>query len=159
VTIQLNPSTLPDAQTYVYTSDYVEVVDVDEFGGMTVQSIANLISISFSTAQSNVTVNVGNNKIWFNGYYSIANTEGGYYTDPDDVVNSPKFVSNFEDVPQNKWLYRVDQPTTDGITVTHNITVGSNTLGNSSFTIDRFVSTNLYRAYNFLRSYQWYKVV
>ena len=156
MTIQLNPSTSPDAQTYVYISDYVEVVDVDEFGAIVVQNVNKLINISFSTEQSNVTVNVGNNKIWFNGYYTIANTDGAYYTDPTDLQNSPKFVRNFNDVPQDKWLYKVQQSSSEGITVTHTLTANVNTVGNLTFTIDRFVYNNIYSAYEFLRSYNWY---
>lgn len=154
MTIELQPSVLPDAQTYTYISDYIQIVDVGELGN-TIQSVSNVINISFSTAQPNVTINVGDNKIWFNGYYTTGQSEGIYYVEPpygNDISNTPTVAYAFSSVPQRKYIYNVSQPQPTGITVTHNFTVN----GNTNYSIDRFVYPNVYSAYNFLLNYEWY---
>lgn len=158
MTIQLEPSVLPDAQTYTYISDYVEVIEIGELSN-TVQGIANVINLSFSTAQPNVTVNVGDNKIWFNGFYTTGETEGFFYVEPpfgNDITNTPSVVYTFSSVPPRKYLYNVSQPQPTGVTVTHNFTVNYTAGGNTNFSIDRYVYPNVYSAYSFLLNYEWY---
>lgn len=155
MTFQLQPSVLPDAQSYTYISDYVEIVDVTETGN-TVQPLSNAttISISFSLAQPNVTINIGDNKIWFNGYYTAGESEGFYYFEPpygNELSNTPTVVYTASSVPPRKLLYKIAQTQPDGVTVTHNLTVNNN-----SYIIDRYVYPDIYSAYNFLLNYEWY---
>ena len=163
----LQPSELASAQTYIYVSDYVEVVDYNEITMTnTVISISNVINISFSTAQPNVTINVGDNKIWFNGYYTTGESEGITWVDSryapekygNDIANTPVTVYTFGAVPPREYLFDVTQPNPRGITVTHNFTVNYSG-GNTNFTIDRYVYPSIYQAYTFLANYEWYTEV
>lgn len=162
MTIILNPSVLPDAQTYYYISDYVQVVDYDGVETNTVISIANVSNITFSVSQSRVTVNVSNNRIWFNGYYTTGASESFSYIEPPAkkkaLVNNTIVVESSDNVPARKLLYSVNQPLSSGVTVTHNFKVNYSNGGNSIFTVDRLVYTSIYSTYNFLNTYEWYEV-
>lgn len=158
MTIILDPSTLPDAQTFSYTSDYVNVVDWDGLTTNSLIGIANVVNITFSISQPNVTINVANDRIWFNGYYTTGNTSNILYFDPpygNDISNTPHVAYNFSDVPSQKYVYQVNQVDTSGVIVTHNFTVNYTAGGNATFSIDRYVMPNLYAAYNFLTNYTW----
>lgn len=156
----LLPDVLPDAQTLIYISDYVQVVDYDEIAGTnTVVSINNVSNITYSIGQANVSISVGDNKIWFNGSYTTGNTDNIMYFEPpfgNDIENVPTIAFSYASVPPGKLIYRVNQPEPTGVTVTHTMNVSYNLGGSGTFTINRFVSPNLYTAYNFLLNYDYY---
>lgn len=163
MTIELNPSELPEAQTFTYISDYVQVVDRDpETNAISVRSISNVSNVTFSISQPNVRVNVGDNKIWFNGYYrhtETAQPTSIVYLEPpygNDITDTPTVETNVSSVPPRKFLYAVNEQVPEGATVTHSLKVSYNGGGNGTFTIDRFVYPNIYTGYNFLLGYQWY---
>jgi hypothetical protein len=163
VTIILIPNELPEAQTFTYISDYVEVYDYDEMAMTnTLISIANVSNISYSINQPNVTITVSNNRIWFNGYYTTGESTTIKYFEPpygNDITDTPSVAYDFNSVPPRKFIYEVNQPAPTGVTVTHTFTVthnNSNSGANSNHTINRFVVNNVYAAYNFLRNYQYY---
>lgn len=164
MTISLDPSVLPDAQTFVYTSDYVQVVDYDELTQTnTVIAVSNVSNISFSIGQPNVTITVANNKIWFNGYYTTGQSDAIKWVEAkyapeaygNDIANTPTIVYTFTGIPPRKYLYDILQANPAGVTVTHNFTANTGN-GQQNFSIDRFVQPGLYYIYNFLLNYEWY---
>lgn len=157
MTIQLDPGSLPDAQTRSYISSYVNVVN-DSTGSNVIVNIANVVNVSFSTAQPNVSINVSSNRIWVNGTYTAGNTANIKWFEPpsgSDLTDTPNIAFDFADVPQGKFIYQVNEKNTTGITVTHNFTVNYTAGGNANFSIDRYVMPNLYAAYNFFETYTW----
>ena len=160
MTYTLVPSELPDTETYVYVSSYIQVFDVDETTNTSnLVSVSNVVNVSFSVAQPNVTVNVSNNKIWVNGYYTTGQSEDIKYVEPpygNDITDTPTIVYNINSVPQRKYIYHISQPNPTGVTVTQSFTVNYTSGGNTNFTIDRYVYPGLYQIYNFLSTYEWY---
>lgn len=156
----LLPNVLPDAQTFTYISDYISVVDYDEIAGTNTNvAIANIVNITFSVNQPDVSLNVSNDRIWFNGYYTTGNTARILYFEPpygNDLQNTPCVAYNFASVPPQKFVYKVEEPQPTGVTVTHSFTVNYNGGGNGTFTIDRFVYPSIYAAYNFFINYDYY---
>ena len=156
----LIPDVLPDAQTFIYISDFVEVYDYDSLiPSNTLVAIDNVSSITYSVGQPNVSVTVSNNRIWFNGAYTTGNTENIMYFEPpfgNDIDDDPTIAFSYASVPPQKFVYRINQPEPEGVTVTHTLTVNYNAGGNGTFTIDRFVYPSIYTAYNFLLSYDYY---
>jgi hypothetical protein len=156
MTIQLDPGSLPDAQTRTYVSGYVNVVD-DSTGSNVIVNIANVVNVSFSTYQPNVTITLSNNRIWVNGSYTYGNTSNIMWYNPpnSELTETPNIAYDYADVPPNKYVFQVNDTNVAGITVTHNFKVNYTAGGNSTFSIDRYVTPNIYAAYNFLGSYDW----
>lgn len=155
MTIQLDPASLPDTQVQTYVSSYINVVD-DTSGSNVIVGIANVVNVSFSTTQPNVTISVANDRIWVNGTYTAGNTVNVRWFNPPYGANMTSGIAyNFLDVPSGKIVYEVNDTNTTGITVTHNFKVNYTAGGNATFSIDRYVAPNLYAAYNFLGSYSW----
>jgi hypothetical protein len=156
----LLPDVLPEAQTFTYISDFVQVVDYDPIlGTNTVVAIDNVSNISYSVGQPNVSISVGDNKIWFNGSYTTGNTDNIMYFEPpdgNDIKDQPTISFSYGSVPPQKFVYKVNQPEPEGVTVTHTMNVSYNGGGNGVFTIDRFVYPSIYTAYTFLLNYDYY---
>ncbi len=156
----LLPDVLPDAQTFTYISDYINVVDYDEtIPSNTIVSINTVSNVTFSVSQPNVTISIGDNKIWFNGSYTTGNTDNIMYLEPpygNDIQNTPSVAFSYDSVPPRKFVYKVNQSEPTGITITHTFKVNYNGGGNGTFTIDRFVYPNIYAAYNFFINYDYY---
>lgn len=154
------PSDLPEAQTFIYISDYTELYDYDEANSTnSIVSIANIGNVTFSVSQPNVTVTLSNNRIWFNGYYTTGQSTNIKYFDPpfgNDITDQPSIAYSFNDVPPRKYIYQVNQPGPTSVVVTHTIPVNYNGGGNGVHTATRTVVNNIYAAYNFLRNYQYY---
>lgn len=155
MTIQLDPGFLPDTQVQTYVSSYINVVD-DSTGSNVIVGIANVVNVSFSTTQPNVTIAVANDRIWVNGTYTAGNTVNIKWFNPPFGANMTSDISyNFIDVPSGKIIYEVNDTNTTGTTVTHNFKVNYTAGGNATFSIDRYVAPNLYAAYNFFGTYSW----
>lgn len=156
----LIPNELPEAQTFIYISDYVQVYDYDEANVTnTLVTVSNVSNISFSVNQPNVTITVANNRIWFNGYYTTGESSTIKYFNPpygNDITDTPQIAYDFNSVPSQKFIYEINQPAPTGVTVTHTFTVSYNGGGSGTHSINRFVINNVYAAYNFLSNYQYY---
>lgn len=156
----LDPSVLPDAQTFVRVSNYVGVVQFDEASNSNTEIlVSEVLNITFSPHQRNVTVNVGSNKIWFSGVYTTSNSANIVYVNPpygNDVEDSPTVVYDPADVPPQKFIYLAYEPDPEGVTVNHALTVRLTNGVVLSFTINRFVYPNIYTMYNFLSNYDYY---
>jgi hypothetical protein len=136
------------------------VVDYDEIAGTNTNvAIANITNITFSVNQPDVTVNVANDRIWFNGFYTTGNTARILYFEPpygNDIEDEPSVAFNFATVPPRKYVYKVEEPEPTGVIVTHSFTANYNGGGNGTFTIDRYVYPSIYAAYNFFINYDYY---
>lgn len=159
MTKQLSATSLNQTQASTNVSDYVTVVE-DDGVSQTVIALANVENIVLSVSQPNLTISVNNDKIYFTGSYTAGGSATiSYFNPPDgnELTELPTVVSRFEDVPPRKYVYRIDQPAPDGVTVNHTFTVNYEAGGNGTFSITRYVYPDINGAYNFLRNYEFYE--
>jgi hypothetical protein len=124
VTIQLDPGYLSDTQTQIYTTTYINVVD-DSSGSNVIVNVANVVNVTFSSPQPNVSLNVSSNLIWVNGIYTLGNTSNIMWFDApygSALSNTPNISFSFSDVPTGKFIYAVNEGKPDGQTITMNFT-------------------------------------
>lgn len=156
----ITPNTSPtfsDAETIIYYSDYVEVMELVA-NVPTIKQINSVSNIVYSIEQPNLTVNVGSNRIWFNGYYTTGNTTSIYYFQPLVIATNETLTiaANFDDVPPRKVLYQILEPESTEKTITIDFRVSYNSGGNDNFQVSRVVTPDIDAAYEFLQNYTYH---